>query len=79
MTGATRSTVDTSPPAVASCACGVRHADSRFAELGSVRVLDAEALEGVVLRWPQGVVIDVRLCDRCGGTIARLASAKDPG
>jgi hypothetical protein len=42
-----------------------------------VQVLDAEALEGVVLRWPQGVVIDVRLCDSCGGTIARLASAKE--
>jgi hypothetical protein len=60
-----------------SCACGNRHTGRRFAELGPVRILDAVALEGVVLRWPEGVVIDVRLCDRCGGTVARLASAKD--
>jgi hypothetical protein len=77
MTGATRSTVEDSRAPLGSCVCGARHSESRFAELGAVRVLDAEALEGVVVRWPEGVVIDVRSCDRCGGTIARLVTAKD--
>jgi hypothetical protein len=72
MTGATRVTEPASP-SFASCACGTPHNERRFAELGPVRILDADALEGVVVRWPRGVVIDVRLCDRCGGTIARLA------
>jgi hypothetical protein len=77
VTGATRSTIGVLHASVRSCACSTRHTESRFAELGPVRVLDAEALEGVVLRWPQGVVIDVRLCDRCGGTVARLAGSKE--
>jgi hypothetical protein len=72
MTGATRVT-DADRASFTSCACGTPHTERLFAELGRVRVLDADALEGVVVRWPRGVVIDVRLCNRCGGTIARLA------
>ncbi len=77
MTGVSRTTNETARGKLASCACGARPSETGFAQLGAVRVLDAEALEGVVVRWPQGVVVDVRLCDRCGGTIARLAGARD--
>ena len=76
MTGVTRGAVEAPRAEPASCACGARPTDTSFAQLGAVRVFDAEALHGVVLRWPRGVVVDVRLCDRCGGTIARLAGAR---
>jgi hypothetical protein len=72
VTGVSRTAIDTPRGELVGCACGARPNETGFARLGAVRVLDAEALEGVVVRWPQGVVIDVRLCDKCGGTIARL-------
>jgi hypothetical protein len=76
VTGVSRSAVDTPRGKLVSCACGARPSETGFAQLGAVRVLDAEALEGVVVRWPRGVVVDVRLCDNCGGTIARLAGSR---
>jgi hypothetical protein len=52
--------------------CGLGYARAAFAELAPVRTLDAAELAAHVVRWPDGVVVDVRVCARCKAPIARL-------
>lgn len=56
----------------ARCRCGARHGADAFARLPPVRRLDADELRDIVVRWPAGLVVDVRACDACGAEIARL-------
>jgi hypothetical protein len=53
----------------ARCRCGGR--------LAPVRSLDPEELRGIVVRWPAGVVVDVRACDACGTERACLRRCAD--
>lgn len=55
--------------------CGVRYGAETFVGLRAVRVLGPEEVAPHVVRWPDGVVVDVRACARCDAPIARLAPA----
>jgi len=61
-----------------SCRCGAVHSASSFQRLARVRVIGPGELAGVVVRWPDGIVVDVRACDRCGASVARLADPSAP-
>gem|GEM_PF-4242592 len=57
-----------------ACRCGAHYAESAFAELAPVQVLRQQELAGIVVRWPDGMIVDVRACAACASPIARLAS-----
>ena len=61
--------------AVRSCRCGVRYAPAAFAQLAAVTVLGTAEIAPLVVRWPDGVIVDVRTCARCATPIARLSRA----
>jgi len=62
-----------------SCRCGVRYAPEAFVKLEPVAVLGTAEIAPLVVRWPEGVVVDVRTCAKCAAPIARLSPATAPG
>ncbi len=58
-----------------SCRCGARYARAAFSKLAPVTVLGTAEIAPLVVRWPDGVVVDVRACAGCAAPIARLSRA----
>lgn len=56
----------------ARCRCGATHGHAAFNRLPRVHTLGPEELRGIVVRWPEGRVVEVRACDACGSAISRL-------
>lgn len=54
------------------CRCGARYEPGAFERLDVVRVLDVDELAPIVVRWPNGVTVDVRACAACKTPLARL-------
>lgn len=54
------------------CRCGASYDARAFVGLPSRHVLDEAELAPIVVRWPAGVVVDVRACTTCGHGLARL-------
>ncbi len=53
--------------------CGADYPAVAFADLVPVQTLAESDLSDYVVRWPNGIVIDVRVCARCQTPIARLS------
>lgn len=62
-----------SPGQRTSCRCGAHYETGAFERLAVVRVLDVEEIAPLVVRWPDGVVVDVRACSACSAPLARLS------
>lgn len=54
------------------CRCGASYDVGTFCALASRHVLDEAEIASLVVRWPAGVVVDVRVCAACGHALARL-------
>jgi hypothetical protein len=52
--------------------CGAQYGRLAFEDLVPVKTLGESDLSDYVVRWPDGIVIDVRTCSRCSAPIARL-------
>jgi hypothetical protein len=52
--------------------CGADYGSIAFADLVPVQTLAESDLTDYVVRWPDGIVVDVRKCARCQTPIARL-------
>lgn len=52
--------------------CGADYGAIAFGDLVPVRTLGESDLTDYVIRWPDGIVVDVRKCARCETPIARL-------
>lgn len=52
--------------------CGAHYEPAMFADLAPVQTLAGNDLTEQVVRWPDGVIVDVRACARCQTPIARL-------
>jgi hypothetical protein len=51
--------------------CRHEHTPESWAKLEIIGRLSADGVRSVVTAWPDGVVVEVRRCDACGGAIAR--------
>jgi hypothetical protein len=60
----------------APCRCGASYDAFAFGQLDVVRVLGAEEIAPLVVRWPHGVAVDVRACASCTAPIARLSRGR---
>jgi hypothetical protein len=58
--------------------CRLARSEQQWSLLPPVTEVAAGDLEGLVIRWPDQLVVIVRACT-CGGTIARLASRARDG
>jgi hypothetical protein len=61
-----------SPEVIACGRCRTVRTENEWSALRRVAQMDAERLSGVVVRWPDDVIVVVREC-LCGTPIARLA------
>jgi hypothetical protein len=52
--------------------CGENYERTAFANLAPIRTLGGAELAAHVVRWPDGIVVDVRVCARCETPIACL-------
>lgn len=61
----------TSERAVRCGGCGKGYEPSGWLALTVVGTLTGDSIAAHVVKWPNGVRIEVRRCARCAGTIAR--------
>jgi hypothetical protein len=50
--------------------CGARYDDVAWPTLALTERIDVDELRHLVVAWPEGMCIEIRLCAGCGHTIA---------
>jgi hypothetical protein len=59
--------------------CGEQFDDAAWVGLAMSERIEANELRRLVLKWPEGLCIEVRYCDRCGTLIAKKCGAGSVG
>src|SRR5258706_16408204 len=59
--------------------CGEEYAVDVWRDLPRICTLSGADVHPYVIAWPEGRVVEVRVCQRCGQSMARAASVSPQG